>query len=233
MIHKIALVTGGSCGIGAAIAVWLAESGVDVAVGCGHRRAEAEHVATEIDGLGPRAVVVVGDLADPAVPAEPVKQTEADLGLVDILVANADIGTRADARDVDARTWDQAMASIYVPRSCWPRPSSRVCGSSAVEASCSAPPWPRSPAASSLPSTRPRRGRDGLAYLLVGRYARGGVTVNSVAPGLIETDMTAEEILPPGARALPCCRTAATSRSSPSSPSPDSTGSIRGAPRSP
>jgi 3-oxoacyl-[acyl-carrier protein] reductase len=65
---RVALVTGGSRGIGAATALRLAEAGADVAVGCGQHREAAEEIAGKISGLGRRAVVVSGDMADPDVP---------------------------------------------------------------------------------------------------------------------------------------------------------------------
>ncbi len=110
MEHTTALVTGGSRGIGAAIATRLAEAGADVAAGCGRRRAEAEEVAEKIRASGRRAAVVLGDLADPDVPARLVEETGASPGPVGILVANAGIGPRGDLEDVDASARDQAMA---------------------------------------------------------------------------------------------------------------------------
>jgi 3-oxoacyl-[acyl-carrier protein] reductase len=98
---KVALVTGASRGIGAATAVRLAEAGADVAVGCGRNREAAEEVAGKISGMGRRAVVVSGDMADPDVPRRIVAETSARLGPVDVLVANAGSGVRMDLDDVD------------------------------------------------------------------------------------------------------------------------------------
>src|SRR5207248_5683903 len=72
---RVALVTGGSRGIGAATAVRLAEAGADVAVGCGQHRDAAEEIAGKITGLGRRAVVVAGDMADADVPRRIVAET--------------------------------------------------------------------------------------------------------------------------------------------------------------
>jgi len=90
---RVALVTGASRGIGAATALRLAEAGADVAVGCGQHREAAEEIAGKITGLGRRAVVVSGDMADPDVPRRIIAETAERLGPVDILVANAGTGT--------------------------------------------------------------------------------------------------------------------------------------------
>ena len=107
---RVALVTGGSRGIGAATAVRLAEAGADVAVGCGRNRQAAGEVAGKISGLGRRAVVVSGDMADPDVPRRIVAETAERLGPADVLVANAGTGIRMDLDDVDAAAWDYDLA---------------------------------------------------------------------------------------------------------------------------
>src|SRR6185369_13498848 len=92
---KVALVTGSSTGLGAGIAVALAEAGADVAVHGNSRDALA--TADRISGLGRRALALRGDLADRAVPADLVKRTIGELGRLDILVNNAGIIRRAPA----------------------------------------------------------------------------------------------------------------------------------------
>src|SRR5690242_21851047 len=104
---RVALVTGASRGIGAAIAIRLAEAGADVAVGCGQHRVAAEEVAGKISGLGRRAVVVPGDMAGPDVPRRVVADTSERLGPVDILVANAGVGTIAVADSGDTTALDR------------------------------------------------------------------------------------------------------------------------------
>ena len=110
LTDRVALVTGATRGIGAATAIRLAQAGADVAVGCGRNRDRAEEVAAEIRNLGPRATVVAGDLADPDVPARIAVQAAARLGPVDVLVAYAGTGPRADLADVDVR--DQRYGRI-------------------------------------------------------------------------------------------------------------------------
>jgi len=88
---KIALVTGGSRGIGRAAALALAKAGADVAVNFQCREAEAQAVCREIDGMGRRAVVVKADVSKAAEVARLVETVEKGLGGVDILVNNAGI----------------------------------------------------------------------------------------------------------------------------------------------
>lgn len=88
---RTALVTGGSRGIGRAVAVMLARAGADVAIGYRSRVAEAEAVAGEIRALGRRAVLAGGDLADPAVADRMAAEVAKVFGGLDIFVANAGV----------------------------------------------------------------------------------------------------------------------------------------------
>lgn len=194
MEHTAALVTGGSRGIGAAIATRLAEAGADVAVACGQLHVEAEEVAAKIRSIGRKATVVSGDLADPDVPARLAQETEAALGPVGVLVANAGVGPRGDIEDVDADSWDLAMAvnlraPFLLAKAVIPgmreRGYGRVIFMSSVAAFTGGILAPQYPAS--------KAGLIGLAHSLAARLARHGVTVNAVAPGLIETDMTSDD----------------------------------------
>src|SRR6201982_4269824 len=99
---RVPLATGGARGIGAATALRLAEAGAAVAVGCGQHREAAEEIAGKITGLGRRAVVVSGDMADPDVPRRIVAEHAERLAPVDILVANPGTGGGADRAEAGA-----------------------------------------------------------------------------------------------------------------------------------
>ncbi len=88
---QVVLVTGGSRGVGRAVALAAAAAGADVALTCHTRRAEAEAVARQVEALGRRAVVDGGDHADPAVAARFVATVEETLGSLDHFVANAGV----------------------------------------------------------------------------------------------------------------------------------------------
>jgi len=187
---RVALVTGGSRGIGAATALCLAEAGADVAVACGQHRDAAEEIAGKITGLGRRAKVVSGDMADPDVPRRIIAETSEGLGPVDILIANAGTGTRADLDDVDVAAWDHVMAvnlraPFLLAQAAVPgmreRRFGRIVFLSSVAAYLGGILSPQ--------YTASKAGLIGLAHSLAASLAPHGITVNAVAPGLIATDM--------------------------------------------
>ncbi|MFN8647200.1 MAG: SDR family oxidoreductase [Gemmatimonadales bacterium] len=93
---KAALVTGGSRGIGRAVALLLARAGADVGITCLSRRADADAVAAEIRTLGRQAWVGLGDLGDPAVADRLVGEAASALGGLDCFVGNAGIWPAED-----------------------------------------------------------------------------------------------------------------------------------------
>ena len=107
---KVALVTGGSRGIGRAIAVALADAGADVAVNCRTRENEAEETCAEIDKLGRRAVAVKADVSVAADVTRLVATVEAELGPVSVLVNNAGITRPQPLADITERDWDEIIA---------------------------------------------------------------------------------------------------------------------------
>jgi 3-oxoacyl-[acyl-carrier protein] reductase len=187
---RVALVTGASRGIGAATAVRLAEAGADVAVGCGRNRQAAEDVAGKISGLGRRAVVLSGDMADPDVPRRIAAQASERLGPVDILVANAGTGIRMDLDDVDVAAWDHDMAvnlraPFLLAQAVAPHMREqgfgRIVFLSSVAAFLGGILSPQ--------YTASKAGLIGLTHNLAATLAARGITVNAITPGLIATDM--------------------------------------------
>jgi NAD(P)-dependent dehydrogenase (short-subunit alcohol dehydrogenase family) len=101
--NQVALVTGGGRGIGANIARELAAAGMRVAVSARTRR-EVEATAAEIGG-----VAAIADVSDDESVGELVEQVERELGPIDLLVANAGIGLREVAWEVDPHDWWQVF----------------------------------------------------------------------------------------------------------------------------
>jgi 3-oxoacyl-[acyl-carrier protein] reductase len=89
---KVALVTGGSRGIGAATAIRLAEDGADVALTYQHNAEHAAGVVDKIKALGRRALAIQADSADAAAVSSAVEATVAEFGRLDVLVNNAGVG---------------------------------------------------------------------------------------------------------------------------------------------
>ena len=187
----MALVTGGSGGIGAAICRELAAAGADIAVGYGRGGEAAGALASEISASGSvRAVALGADLFDPDAPAQLVGEAEAALGPVDILVANHGYARVASYSEVDAEAFDRTLAiNVRAPfllaQSVLPGMCERRFGRILFMSSTAAfrggivgPDYAASKAA-----------LHGLTFYLSSRVAGDGVTVNAIAPGLIDTAM--------------------------------------------
>ena len=107
---RTALVTGGSGGIGRALALQLAAEGTAVALGFRTGRESAEQLAAEIAEQGRPVVAIEADLSKPEAPVELAKAVEFALGPIDILVANAGVGRVASYEEVDGALFDETLA---------------------------------------------------------------------------------------------------------------------------
>ena len=188
--NRVALVTGGSRGIGQAIAVSLAEAGASIAVNYREKAAEARNVAETIRGAGGRAMAVGADVSRAAEVAAMMAAVERDLGPVDVLINNAGIGL---VRTVDDLTEDDFDRTIAVNLK-----SAFLC-TQAVLPAMRARKWGRivnisSGAARGAGGVGPhynasKAGMEGMTRGYAARLVKDGITVNAVAPSLIETDM--------------------------------------------
>jgi 3-oxoacyl-[acyl-carrier protein] reductase len=187
---RVALVTGGSRGIGAAVALALAEVGAAVAVNYRERAADAEAVVADIKSKGGRAIATAADVSQGAAVAKMVEHVASALGPIDILVNNAGI---AIVRGIDDLTESDFDATIAVNLK-----SAFLC-TKAVLPSMRAKKWGRivnisSGAARGAGAIGPhynasKAGMEGLTRGYAARLVKEGITVNAVAPSLIETDM--------------------------------------------
>ena len=184
---RVALVTGGSGGIGAALCERLAGEGAAVAVHYASGREAAEEVAGRVEAGGGRATAIGADLRDAAAPERLVDDVEQRLGPVEVLVANAGLSRMASYEDVDATAFDETLAvnlraPFLLARRVLPgmreRRFGRVLFTSSVAALTGGIVGPHYSAS--------KAGLHGLTHHLASRVARDGVTVNAIAPALIE-----------------------------------------------
>ena len=191
MKGKIALVTGGSRGIGRAIALKLAEAGCDVAVLYAGRKDAAEETVTQLQGLGVRAICVQCDVSDENQAAAAFKQVSDELGLPDILVNNAGIvrdclAMRMSAENFRAVLDTNLTGAFNMIHACLQgflrRRSGRIINISSVSGMMGN--------AGQANYASSKAGLIGLTKTIAREVASRGITVNAVAPGFIETDMT-------------------------------------------
>jgi 3-oxoacyl-[acyl-carrier protein] reductase len=187
---RVALVTGGSRGIGAAIALALAEAGADVAVNYRSRAAEAQQVCDAIARLGRRTVKIAADVGVAAEVQRLVNAVEAALGPVNVLVNNAGVSQPVTLETLSEAVWDATIVanlkSVFLVtqavlpamrRQRW----GRIVNISSTAAQTGGIIGPHYAAS--------KAGIHGLTHAYAAWLAREGVTANAVAPALIETDM--------------------------------------------
>jgi len=187
----VALVTGASRGIGRAVAVRLAHDGHDVAVGYAANADAADEVAAAVRGLGRRAITAGADLADPAAADALVDAAEAGLGPVEVLIVNAGVNTPGRrVEEIALEEWDRLhavnlRAPFLLARRVVPGMAERGFGRIVLLSSVAA--YTGGIIGAHYASSK--AGLHGLAHSLSQQAAGAGVTVNVVAPALIESDM--------------------------------------------
>lgn len=208
---RVALVTGASRGIGAATARLLAEHGAKVGVNFYQSEAPARELVERVTARGGRAVAVKADVRDAAQVSAMVAEVEAALGPIDTLVSNASIGfpmrpfLQYRWEDFEAKLVGELKAMFLCSQAVVPGMVARRAGCIiAVSSGLSRRPGPGFCAHSSAKS-----GLDGLVRALALELGPHGIRVNTVAPGLTDTDATAglsEEIRAASARMTPLQR---------------------------
>ena len=199
---KVALVTGGSRGIGRGICAALGRRGAKVIINYASREDAARECAAEVESVGGQAVISKFDVGNSAQVTETIKQLGKDVGNIDILVNNAGVAINGMLMRFSDEQWKSVMdinlggafhclraASLMILKA---KAAGRIINITSVVG--------ESGNAGQLAYSASKAGLIGLTMSTARELASRGVTCNAVSPGFIETDMTAEH-LPEAARA--------------------------------
>ena len=190
----VAVVTGSSRNIGRAIALALADGGAAVMVNARSAAQDAAAVVEAITGAGGRAAAQIGDVGDPDAAAALIAAAVKQFGRLDILVNNASVRREMDFADLDYAEWRSIMATTLdgaylCSRAALPHLIAAGSGSivniGGLSSHTGAPRRAHVVAA--------KAGLAGLTRALAHDLAANNVTVNCVAPGLIDTSRTGPE----------------------------------------
>jgi NAD(P)-dependent dehydrogenase (short-subunit alcohol dehydrogenase family) len=190
---KVALVTGGATGIGAATVEALAAENIAVAIQYSSSSSEAKALSDKLKSAGKKVEIFQADLTKAGAAESLVSQVKSSLGVIDILINNAGVMSDSSIIKMSDQLWDEAInlnltASFKLMRACAPDMIAKKWGriinvSSQVALTGSADHAHYSAA---------KAGLLGLTYSAAKEYGKESVTVNAVLPGRIQTNMIAE-----------------------------------------
>lgn len=189
------MVTGSSRGLGRAIALGLAEAGADVALNYVNRSAEAAAAEAEIRRLDRRCVSIQADVSRASEVMKLAGAAAERLGPIDILVNNAGIARPQPLEEITERDWDDLIdtnlkSCFLVTQAVLPamraRRWGRIINLSSVAAQVGGVVGPHYAAS--------KAGMLGLTHFYAQRLAKEGVTVNAIAPALVETEMVTSNL---------------------------------------
>jgi NAD(P)-dependent dehydrogenase (short-subunit alcohol dehydrogenase family) len=190
---RVALVTGGATGIGAATVEALAAENIAVAIQYSSSSSEAKALSDKLKSAGKKVEIFQADLTKAGAAESLVSQVKSSLGVIDILINNAGVMSDSSIIKMSDQLWDEAInlnltASFKLMRACAPDMIAKKWGriinvSSQVALTGSADHAHYSAA---------KAGLLGLTYSAAKEYGKESVTVNAVLPGRIQTNMIAE-----------------------------------------
>jgi len=193
---KVALVTGGSRGIGRAIAVALGRRGAKVIINYASRADAAREAAAEVEAAGGQAALAGFDVADSAAVTEAIKAIGKDHGGLDILVNNAGVAINGLVMRFSDEQWEKTLAinlggAFHCVRAAASlllraKTAGRIINVTSVVGEMGN--------AGQIAYASSKAGLIGLTMSAAREFASRGVTCNAIAPGFIETDMTAEHL---------------------------------------
>ena len=186
---KTVLITGAARGIGAAAAEGFAEAGYQVVINYLHSAEKAEALAARWPG---RTLAVQADVADPAQVEAMFAAAERAFGGVDVLMCNAGIAAQKLFTDVTDEEWQRMLAvhlsgAFYCCRRALPHMIRRKWGRILTVSSM----WGQVGGSCEVAYSAAKAGLIGLTKALAKEEGPSGITVNCVAPGVIDTDMMA------------------------------------------
>ena len=187
---RVALVTGGSRGIGAAIASELAGAGAAVAVNYHQAQDQANRLVEKLRSRGRQAIAAPADVSAAAEVADMVARVKRELGPIDILINNAGIAITRGVDDLSEADFDRTIAvnlkSVFLcTQAVLPMMRQKRWGRIVNISSGAA----RGAGAIGPHYNASKAGLEGLTRGYAARLVKEGITVNAVAPSLIETDM--------------------------------------------
>jgi 3-oxoacyl-[acyl-carrier protein] reductase len=185
---KVAVVTGAGRNIGRAIALALAEGGASILVNTRTNRAEAEAAAREIETLGVKTLVHIGDVADPKAVQAMADAAVTQFGRIDILVNNAALRREKPFAEMDYAEWREILdvtldGAFHCTKACLPALRKSGAGTIINIGGLSA----HTGAKDRAHVVTAKAGIIGFTRALAHDLANDGITVNCVVPGLIGT----------------------------------------------
>ncbi len=187
---KVALITGGSRGIGRQTALALARAGADIAVNYLINENEANKVQAEVEGFGSRCITVCADVSKSSDVARMMEMIVNKLGVVQILINNAGIARPQSLQEISEKDWDEIIetnlkSAFLVTQAVLPEMRTkgwgRIVNMSSVAAQIGGVVGPHYAAS--------KAGLIGLTHSYASLLSKEGITVNTIAPALIATEM--------------------------------------------
>jgi 3-oxoacyl-[acyl-carrier protein] reductase len=188
--NKTALVTGASRGIGKAIALAFAEEGINVAVNYRDKKKDADEVCGLIEAKGVKALPVQADVSEAKQVSEMIEKVERELGDISILVNNAGVSIRRKIEEVTEEDFDYMIktnlkSTFLVTQAVLPKMRTSGWGRIIIISSVAA----QTGGVVGLHYAASKAGQLGMMHFLARNLAVEGITVNAIAPAIIETEM--------------------------------------------
>ncbi|WP_240359001.1 SDR family NAD(P)-dependent oxidoreductase [Pyxidicoccus trucidator] len=199
--QQAVIITGGSRGIGRAIALAFASEGADIVLNYGSNTEAARQAAAEVEAKGRRCVLVPGSVANPELPGQLRDAALSNFGRIDVLVNNAGISRDGHLMMLQSAAWRETVdVNLYGALACCQAvigPMMKQGRGAIINMSSTAGIRGR---AGQVPYAATKGALIGLTQTLAGELGPYGIRVNCVAPGFVETEMVEGLMKRPGVR---------------------------------